>query len=288
LPDRSELFDDVLALSIARDDSRRDLLLRVLVDSFVREAGPRRPTEVRQFEELAGHLIGQVGPGTLALVAAKLAGRADVPASIRARLGEPPPRPAAAAPSAMPPASPPPRAEVRPTAFLDQPPAERRATLLRLSAVAIDAPLAPPAPDLVRRLMRHAVLRRRDAFGAEMGGALGLEPRVAAQVADDPDGEPLVVAARALGLAEDALAQLLLLLNPAIGESYDKVVRLRELYRRVSPEAAAAVVAEWRSAPEPAPRHAPHLAPERRIAAPARKAVREAAPDQATSASPRK
>jgi uncharacterized protein (DUF2336 family) len=303
MPDPT-VFDDILDLALARDVARRPTLVRVLVDGFCRDEHPRSAAEIRQFEELMLHMLGQVDAFTRAVAAQRLSRRHDVPMSLIERFASedevaepilahsplvtpelidrviaqggssaraglarrsdltPAQRAALAAPPvAMPPAGeagekpsfePPPiidEPRAPPLDFFAAPPELRRATLHRLSATALERTVEPVSVEKRKALVRFAVLRQRDAFAAALADGLGISPGLGRRIADDPDGEPLVVAAAALGFDVDALAQLLLLVNPAVGESYEKVTKLRDLFRLVTAEAASVIVTGWRNTP---------------------------------------
>jgi hypothetical protein len=117
--------------------------------------------------------------------------------------------------------------------------------------------------DAARLLVRLAVLRQREAFVGQLARLLGLTPSFTRRITDDPDGEPLVVAARVLDISEDMFAQLLVLADPAIGHNTDKVLELRKLHRSTTREAAATILATWRSEARDSASHRPVAAPAR-------------------------
>ena len=83
-------------------------------------------------------------------------------------------------------------------------------------------------------------------FTIELGESLILPARVAAQVVSDPGGEPLVCAARALGMPAPVFQRVLLFLKPEIGNSVQTVYRLARLYDRLSERSALVMLAAWR------------------------------------------
>ena len=95
----------------------------------------------------------------------------------------------------------------------------------------------------------------------ELGDALVLPERITAQVVNDPGGEPLACALKALGMAADTFQRILLFLNPEIGSSVTTVYRLSRLYDRLNPRSARILIAAWRGAALAAPRgkHRPLL-----------------------------
>ncbi len=56
-------------------------------------------------------------------------------------------------------------------------------------------------------------------FVREMERALGIPRAIAQKVVNDSSGEPMLVIAKALGMAIDAVQRILLLVNPAVGTS---------------------------------------------------------------------
>ena len=90
--------------------------------------------------------------------------------------------------------------------------------------------------------------------------ALGIDQATATRIVNDESGEPVVVAARALGMTAPMLQRILLFLNPAVGQSVRRVYDLADLFDTLSPAAAGRMLAIWRGAGAPAkPAHAPML-----------------------------
>ena len=83
-------------------------------------------------------------------------------------------------------------------------------------------------------------------FALEIGEALILPQRIAEQVVNDPGGEPLACAARALDMPSAAFQRVLLFLNPEFGSSVHNVYRLSRLYDRLSERSALVMLAAWR------------------------------------------
>jgi hypothetical protein len=87
---------------------------------------------------------------------------------------------------------------------------------------------------------------------------LGIAPEIAALVVQDQSGEPIVVAAKALGMKAEVLHRILLLLNPVIGQSVVRVYKLADLFDELTPNAATRMVSIWRKgADRRRPAHAP-------------------------------
>lgn len=143
---------------------------------------------------------------------------------------------------------------------------ERRLILLNLDM----APFPPAKPvgtalasEAVRRLETAALSHNAEAFARELMRALSIPHSQARQVTDDPSGEAIVVAAKALGMSADVLQRVLLCLNPAVGQSVQRVYDLAALHEELKPEAGLRMVAIWqacghaqRQAPKP-PMHQP-------------------------------
>ena len=72
---------------------------------------------------------------------------------------------------------------------------------------------------------------------------LRIAPALAYRIVHDPLGEPLVVAAKVLGVPQDALQRILLFLNPMIGRSVERVYELASLFDEIDIASALALVA---------------------------------------------
>jgi uncharacterized protein (DUF2336 family) len=134
--------------------------------------------------------------------------------------------------------------------FLAAPAAERRLILANLDGTA-DLPLPPSAAqssDTIRRLEAAALQRKPAEFTRTLERALGVSAHHAQRIVMDEGGEPLLVAAKALGMAPDVVLRILLFLNPVIGQSVTRVFDLAKLYEAMSREAALRLVASLRSA----------------------------------------
>ena len=126
--------------------------------------------------------------------------------------------------------------------------AERRLILLNLDY----APIPPGRPvagaldkDPIRRLEQAALLRNTADFIRVTEDTLGLSHKQAARVAEDRSGETLVVVAKALAMPADVLQRILLLLNPAIGQSVQRVYDLAQLHDEMTQDAALRLLAIW-------------------------------------------
>ena len=126
--------------------------------------------------------------------------------------------------------------------------AERRLILLNLDY----APIPPAQPvagalakDPIRRLEQAALLRNIADFARITEDTLGLSRKQAARIAEDRSGETIVVVAKALAMPADVLQRILLLLNPAIGQSVQRVYDLSQLHDEMTQEAALRLLAIW-------------------------------------------
>lgn len=276
-------FDGLLTLSRREGVDIRPTLLRVLTDLYV-QAAAHSSDEARQFIELTSRLIDDVDDATRAAVRARLAVYPGTPAEVLNKLGVRPsdpkrPVPLAeeiAAPSPTPEATtaPKPAAETpaRSTTTLAMQPkdaAEIHEMFFRASSserVAIlhnlaNSPLkaAPRIPDkLTKRAIETLEMAAFAAdvgnFTLEVGEALILPARLAAQIVDDTGGEPLAVAMRALAMSSAAFQRVLMFLKPEIGTSVHTVYRLSRLYDRISERSALVMLAAWRGAATPTAR----------------------------------
>ena len=82
----------------------------------------------------------------------------------------------------------------------------------------------PASSEVIRRLESAALRRNPGEFSRMLERALGVSRGLAERIAHDPSGEPIVVAARALGMTAAVLHRILLFLNPAIGQSVERVL----------------------------------------------------------------
>jgi hypothetical protein len=123
-------------------------------------------------------------------------------------------------------------------------------------------------------------------FTLELGEALILPSRVAAQVVNDASGEPLACACRALQMPSPVFLRVLLFLKSEFGASVQTVYRLSRLYDRLSERSALIMLAAWRGSTMAATRarYRPSLYDDQRHrarAAPAETRPAPALPDDA-------
>lgn len=266
-------FDGLMSLSRREGVDIRPTLLRVLTDLYV-QASSHSDDEQRQFVELATRLIDQVDDATRAAVKARLAIYPATPAPIMQKLGltaaqegrrVPLAREIPAPPPAPAPVRAPTEAERRMASNLAMQPkdaaeihdmffragaSERALILHNLAQTPLKA--APRIPTVRAKRAIHilemaAIAGDVENFTLELGDSLILPSRVAAQIVDDPGGEALAVAARALDMPSPNFQRILLFFKPEIGTSVDSVYRLSRLYDRLSDRSALVLLAAWRA-----------------------------------------
>lgn len=255
-------------------------LLRVLTDFYVQKR-QHSPEEDRHFTELALRLIEEVDAGTRADFARRLSEHGGAPAIVMQRLAGSagdretdlqicaPQRNTTAPPESRSAPSPELRAgELRVTdqdraaaarftrLFFAAGPAERRAILRELETGAHVTPLGivPNAAASTRWELEGAALRGRPfEFVRQMERTLAIPRSVAEAVVNDVSGEPLLVVAKAVGMTVDAVQRILLLINPAIGNSVRRVFDLSSLYGELSLNASLRLISLWRYSDTAAP-----------------------------------
>jgi hypothetical protein len=266
-------FDGLMTLSRREGVDIRPTLLRVLTDLYV-QARAHSAGEARQFVELTSRLIDQVDDATRAMVRARLAIYPGTPAEIARKLGLKPahgdrhvPVPAelpVPLPTATPPAKVLSEVEKRLASNLSMQPkdaaeisdmffgasaGERALILYNLQETPLRASARIPAARAARAIQileMAAFAADVENFTLELGEALILPARIAAQVVNDPGGEPLACAAKAVDMPSAVFQRVLLFLNPEFGSSVHNVYRLSRLYDRLSERSALIMLAAWR------------------------------------------
>jgi Uncharacterised protein conserved in bacteria (DUF2336) len=268
-------FDGLMTLSRREGVDIRPTLLRVLTDLYV-QASAHSTEESRQFVELTSRLIDQVDDATRAAVRARLAIYPRTPPEIMHKLGlrpGPADRPVSAVeqmPLAPPAAAPAQPAKLlneaqlrmasnlamRPTdaaeicdMFFGAGPSERVAILHSLANTPLKSSPRIPARHAARAieaLEMAAFVADVENFTIELGETLILPARIARQVVNDPGGEPLACAMRALGMPGSVFERVLLFLKPEIGTSVNIVYRLSRLYDRLGERSSLVMLAAWR------------------------------------------
>jgi hypothetical protein len=265
-------FDGLMTLSRREGVDIRPTLLRVLTDLYV-QASAHSADEERQFIELTSRLIDQVDDATRAAVRARLAIYPATPAEIMDKLGLrrshpgqslPVAAPIATAPAEAPPERMPTEAQLRMASNLPMRPndaaeisdmffaassSERALILHNLAETPLKASARIPAARAARAIQTlemAAFAEDSENFALELGEALILPARIAAQVVNDPGREPLACAARALDMPSAAFQRVLLFLDPEFGCSVHNVYRLSRLYDRLTERSALVMLAAWR------------------------------------------
>jgi hypothetical protein len=266
-------FDGLMTLSRREGVDIRPTLLRVLTDLYV-QTNTHSDDEVRQFVELTSRLIDQVDDATRAVVRARLSVYPSTPVPVMRKLGLQPPRPEQRVPLAAripeqpvapQPQRPPTEAQLRMSALSMQPNDAAEISAMFFSGTAgeralilhnlSEAPLKPAARITAARTARAIETLEMAAFAAdienftlELGEALILPSRIAAQIVNDPSGEPLACAMKALDMPGAVFQRVLMFLNPEFGASVNNVYRLSRLYDRLSERSALIMLAAWRGA----------------------------------------
>jgi hypothetical protein len=127
--------------------------------------------------------------------------------------------------------------------------AERAAILHNLADTPLKA--SPRIPEHRAKRALHilemaAFASDAENFALELGEALILPARIAAQVTADPGGEPLACAMKALSTPSPIFQRVLLFLNPEFGTSVEKVYRISRMYDRLTERSALVMIAAWR------------------------------------------
>jgi hypothetical protein len=265
-------FDGLMTLSRREGVDIRATLLRVLTDLYV-QTDVHSDDEARQFVELTSRLIDQVDDTTRAAVRARLSIYPVTPPEVLRRLGLKPQDPGRrvpvadeipASPLAPPPVKLPTEAQLRMASNLSMQPkdaaeindmffaaraSERALILYNLAETPLRASVRIPAARAARAveaLEMAAWVADIENFTLELGETLILPSRIAAQVVNDPGGEPLACAAKALDMPSPVFQRVLLFLNPESASSVNYVYRLSRLYDRLSARSALIMLAVWR------------------------------------------
>jgi len=234
-------LDGLLDLACRDGVDIRPTLLRVLTDLYVQKP-THSPDEETQYVELALGLIETVDEPTRAAVVARLSGYPAAPAAILDRLA------GTAAPEIPVPA----KAETVDLVdlFFAAEGEERRLILANLEASAgtpaRNRQLPPASSEVIRRLEAAALQRNPGEFSRMLERALGISRALAERITRDGSGEPVVIVAKALGMKAAVLQRILLFLNPAVGESIERVYDLANLFDELTPVAAERMLAIWR------------------------------------------
>jgi len=254
-------LDGLLDLACRDGVEIRPTLLRVLTDLYV-----QKPThsaeEEAQYIELALGLIEAVDTSTRAAVVASLSNYPAAPASILRKLASVESRLGSADSTHI-------SAETDNLVemFFAAGAEDRRLILINLDAAA-GTPVRRPPPassEVIRRLETAALQHNIGEFSRMLERALGISQVLAERIARDHSGEPIVIAAKAYGMQSAVLRRILLFLNPAIGQSVERVHDLARLFDELTPQVAERMVAIWRmTGGQSQPSHEPVLSHDKR------------------------
>jgi len=276
--------DELARLGARSGADMRPTLLRVLTDLYVHRLS-HTPAEERHYTELALRLLETVDMPTRVAVARRFASysspplrvlqwlAADLPAVAGELRSHPLLQPPVGGVSAIRPSvvarvaeTTAPQEETPPAAaprsldfaiatelnqqFFAANAEERRLILLNLHVV---APVPPDGlgiargPSISQRLEAAALGGNREAFARELAAALRIPPGQARRVTHDELGEPVVVAAKAVAMPRELLYRVLLFINPAIGQSVERVRALSALNEEMATAAAESLVVIWQA-----------------------------------------
>jgi hypothetical protein len=277
--ENSAKHEIMMGLADRPGDSMTARLLLALTVLYT-EKPAHSPEEQRQYVELAMRLIDRVDDPTRTTVAGILRSHAAAPAEVLNRLSLSPSRtdggsdrtpvagsePSAPADTAAPaeptvaaaaPQPVPDEAQLG-DVFFAAPAAERRRLLALLPpnpGAAMDATGIPVAPEDAERfyaaLDAAALEGRIGEFIREFERRLALPKSLCERIVNDCAGEPIVVAARAANMPIAVLQRVLLLVNPAVSHSVQRVYDLTDLYHRLDRGAAITLLALWRAQAKP-------------------------------------
>jgi len=122
----------------------------------------------------------------------------------------------------------------------------RRMLLMSLGSAETEEPQKVQPVATNQALETAALARDRAGFTKVLENALSLTHEQAERIVTDPSGEALLVAAKALAMPSIALQRILMFIDPAIGESVQRVFDLASLYERVSADASHKIIASLR------------------------------------------
>ena len=139
---------------------------------------------------------------------------------------------------------------------------ERRLILINFDVVAPigGSPIRIPREASIGEQLEAAALTgNRDDFAQQLVRVLHIPREQAQRIVRDDSGEPVIVVAKALGIARGALYRVLMFLNPAVGHSVERVHALAALYDELTAPAAEGMLAIWQALPgrERAAKHRP-------------------------------
>jgi len=125
---------------------------------------------------------------------------------------------------------------------------ERRLILINLDYAALipSQPLPAMQRTDVWRLESAALEHNAETLIGELERMLAVSRAQACRIVNDELGEPIVVAAKAMGLPAEVLQRVLLFWSPWVGQPVDRICELADLYDEISTDAARRLIAIWR------------------------------------------
>jgi hypothetical protein len=103
-----------------------------------------------------------------------------------------------------------------------------------------------------------ALQRNLEMVASNLEHALGISQQLARRMIADERGEPIVVAAKALSIPANVLQRMLLFMNPAVGQSVERVYKLAALHNEMTLAAAQRMIDIWQEAEPAEQRKVPH------------------------------
>lgn len=239
-PPASDPLDSLVDLACRDGVDIRPTLLRVVTDLYVQKP-LHSAEEETQFVELALGLVEAVDLQTRVAVAAALSAYPAAPAVVLQKLANITHSGAADAVGSD-------RNDLI-DLFFSASPEDRRLILINLdvaSGQTTRRPL-PIASELLRRLENAALKNNPGEFSRVLERALGISRDLAEKITYDNSGEPIVVAAKAIGLKAEVLQRILLFLNPLIGQSSRRLYELSRLFEDITEATAEHMLTIWRT-----------------------------------------
>jgi len=251
--------DSLDDLTLRAGTDIRHPLLQTLVDLYL-----QKPThtaeEAHHFTELTLRLLDQADALTREAVRQRLESYPSVPPAIMERLaGETlgerafvETAEARATPAAAPAPSTPAAASSQELSelFFAANATERRLILLNLAYAPepVTAVAAGNPTEAARQLEAAALSHNAEAFVRALERWFSIGTVLARRITQDPLGEPIVVVAKALGMAPEVLQRILLFVNPLVGHSVSRVYELAALFTSIDIRAAQTLAGIWRTA----------------------------------------
>ncbi|HMA75116.1 MAG TPA: DUF2336 domain-containing protein [Xanthobacteraceae bacterium] len=134
-------------------------------------------------------------------------------------------------------------------AFFAASPAERRRMLSLIApSGSHDVPATSEDGERTYGELDVAALHGRTGeFTCEFERMVNIPNSLCERILNDPSGEPMVIVAKASGVPIAILQRILLLVNPAVSHSVQRVYDLTELYHGLDRSVARDIVAAWRA-----------------------------------------